>query len=432
MRKMIFSFVVVAIAIMAGCQMPTGGDPVGSEPVYELSGPTFTYQIDGGAVNQVASYDYVEVSRSIAPSEEVVAVSEIPGVGTVVETDTGNYYLENGSDFDLITLPADTSDLHIYQFAKFNEDIYFGVDNQLYRVSTTDADFTDADFTDATLVVDGNIFNSAPDTLQTNLHYIVNETDETVLYWPGDLDDTERTKEYNNKGTAKTDDDDATEEQHVHDKLHIGYMSMGASGEIRNLWGETVTFDNIGSRTQKFTYDGYTRSGWSQSFDLNGVLVNNRIDTADADMNWTFPIYVARDTMIREYRDRIAYTVADTTRHYLGLDYSGSTLTVDVMEYVHGSAMASLGTFDVEMEDGTLIPNMFTANNGDVYLVIDDTLYLYDESDGYTSSVVFDYGFRLDAVTVLPDQSVIVMDGNGDWYNSDGSTYTGDNVVAQY
>jgi hypothetical protein len=409
--KKIF-YISICLLLLFSCDSgtsPSSGDS--SDTVMEFSGITYRYDFDGANLNYIADYNFEEVSRSIPAGETVTGVSEIPGVGTVVATDANKYYIESGSTFVDLTLPAGTSNLHIYQFTKFNGDIYFGVDNRLYKDN-------DTDFSNATLVIDGNIFNSAEDTLKTNLHYIVN-TDGTVRYWPGDSNSTERLKEY--LSTDNVNPIGGT--QYVRNNLHVEYFTMNDSGEMRNFNNAVISYSNISTVS---SIDSYSAVGWGQSQETSSTaLVNNRINTADTYFWSATKFYMPRDTMFRQFRDRKVYLGTDTDRIYIGIDRTGSDIKVEIFENNHGS-VASVRTFNVDYEDETLIPNMW-ATDTDVYVIKSNTLYKNGQTD-----LVYAHTARLDAVTVLPNGDVIVMDETGAWFKSDGSTFSGDNIIAQY
>jgi hypothetical protein len=400
---------------------PTIEDPIVEEPVsFSIS---YKWVQDNDKFNYIATY--TGNSRGILDGKSIVNVNKIPGGFIIVET-TDGYYVKTETDFIKMILPNGGIKLHIFQFSEWNNKIYFGVDNKLYSI-----DNFNFNVSNAILVISDNIFISAADTLLTNLHYIV-DTDNTVRYWPGDIDSFYRCREYGNNNTADTEDDiqvgliiDST--QYIRDKLHIGYIAITDMG-IYNIWGENITHDNIAEVIMMFNYDGYNRAGWGQSFDLNGVLINNRIDLTDEDMFWQFPIMLARDTMIREYRERLAYRGSDTTRYYLGIDKSETNLIVTPYTWNYSMEMEAGIAFTIEMEDGHLLPNMFISSEG-VYVVINNSLRLYIDND-YT--IINTFTNRIDAFTVLPDGNVILMDMYGDWFNSDGTVYSGDNIMAQY
>ncbi len=421
MNKLIVSFIIIFIMTI-GCSVEINNP----DPVYGYDTASYSFEIDGNNVNYIINHEPT-TPRSISTTETVIAVGEIPGVGTVVETDANTYYLEVGDDFVQITLPTGTSTLHIYQFSKVATKIYYGVDNRLYYTTGTDADFSD----DSTLVIDGNIFNSTKDVLATTLHYITNGTN--IRYWPGNINDSEEIKEYDENGIA-------TNNFAVRSKLKIIYIITEDDGTmwlIDDISQEIsyVTLDIFSAYPKPLGYNVHTST--SQSWEFDGLYVNNRIDidntyfTADTLMGSKFGF--SRDTMFHEFRDKRLY-LGSSQRNYFGYDVDGTDLNVNVMYFnITSKKVESFGTFTIALEYERLIPNMWIDVNGDVYVIVDDTLYLYDVATSYTISTVYTHTNRLDAVTILPSGDIIVMDGTtGWWYNSDGSDYLDDNIIAQY
>ena len=488
--KKIIILLVVFIVVFLSCEItPDDGDGTDSttdntNPTYEFTGITYRYELDGMNINYIADYNFTEVQRSIGAGDSITDVSEIPGVGKVVETEGGKYYMESGTTFVEITLPTGTTTLHIHQFSRYTivgiNYIYYGVDDKLYREAFANFD----NHFNGTLVIDGLIFNSAADTIKTNLHYIVDTDDTTddsypagtVRYWPGDsgneyyaiekfvnyntdwslvdrmfefisnstvspFDDTVVNGSLNTSWTTELGEDvyiTSSGSQLVRDKLHMAYISVDSSGKMNDIYSSCdtssgITFDNITSLWSTSLLTNYSGIGWGQSEQMStDILINNRMNINSDD--WYInasKFYIPRDTMFRQFRDHLVYTEFETERMYLCFDLTGTDLVVEIMKYNNGTVTSS-GSFTIAFEDGHLIPNMWADTNGDVYVIVGNILYLYDASNNYTSSTVYTHGDRLDVLTVLPDGNVIVIDANGNLFNTDGSAYTGDNIISQY
>lgn len=473
MRKIIIGLVATMAIFMVGCANPmmsdssgdTSGDTGGDTGA---GGSTSELVIDGTNVYRVVSYDVGTSSlsaRSISASENVVAASEIPGVGTVVETDAGNYYLEGATEFEEITLPSGTTDLHINQFGRYTVDgteyIYYGAGNNLYREAVVNFDTN----LNGEVVVEGQIFTDTHNIL-TTLQYIVDESSGNVRYStrgivPADKNGVWMTSialEWESNGTAKVTDDSylniGTELMYKQDgdpnttnddspspdvaklsSLHVAYISIDADGTIRHLHhGVEVTYSNSESVTTSVD-DAFGVMYVSPTEHVNnGVFVHNRIDR-DNPNTWTDTFGFNRDTMFRSYWDTQVYFQYHTQREYIVLNADGTDVQVSVYATVGNDVQQVGTTFSVPFEliDGyTLIPNMWVDTDETVWMIHGSVLRHYDAHGNELIADSYSHTQRLDVVTVLPDGDVIVMDANGDWYNTDGSTYTGQNIVARY
>jgi len=414
-----------------------------------------SYMIEGRIINLIANYssatlvyNYEITSKSsfrgiiAIDNEVVIAVSEIPGIGTVVKTENGKYYLEDVNTFNEIMLPAGTTTLHIYQFSKYGTDIYYGVDNKLYKepFSGFDNNFN------GTVIVDGQIFSDTGNLI-TELQYVVSDTGEVRYNTRGVSDGVHMDSvqlEWDSNGTATVDDDTS----HFNDNktsVNFSYAYCNADGNLVAMSDNTIlSYDVLVNGSSYIAPLGFNIMFFGQNQELNNVAVYNRIDSSNP-CAWTGDFSFPRDTMFHSYRDHQVYFVNDNERKYIELNSDGDDVVVKV-HTTSSTGITEVGTFNVNFETvdtyDKLIPNMWVDTNNDVYIIVGNKLYKNTITDGYENitdmTAFYTHGSRLDAVTVLPRANVndpatiIVMDEGVNWYNTDGSPYTGANIVAEY
>lgn len=442
MKTAVWIAIACALCLATACEPIVGtvpGDGDEGTPELEFTGITYRYELDGTTVNYIADYNFEEVSRSVGPGEEIVAASEVPGLGTVIETDAGNYYMEGASDFDQIALPVGVSELHIHQMVVRGSTLYFGADNNIFVAPNLDADFTDG-----VAVMDNSVQHTTPNgnktyfeqtfvstasgTMATNLHFFPSGSD--LFVWMGDDVNTfdsglfEIGHRYTDPGSGY-EWVEFFEASSIEDKLHTTYVYQTDS-DFRNLEGGVLTIDSIGTVSGGL---GSYVNGYQQ---FAGFGQNDLVDENRYLLSLVNGRFVSRDTMFHPYWERQVYCGGHSERQLLGFSVTGSTITVEVMSLTSDS-LTGVGSFDVEAESfggEPVLPNMWLDTDDTVWVAVNDTVYQYDANGVELDTVQF--SGRIDSFTILPSGNLIAMDLNGTWYSADGSAYNGDNVIAQY
>lgn len=418
----------------------------------EASGPRndYHYKLVNGniiLINDITTSN----SRSISDGDTILDFSYIPTIGRIIETVDGKF-LEVNDEYIEFTIPNGTEQLHLHQFSKFNEYIYYGIDNCLYREPDNDFDT----ILDGEVVVEDFIFDSNADTLVTNLHYIV-DTDGRIKFWPGDrafddIDGSGRQDSGSNyyavgdgSETSVLDYEEVvsitvTPEEtfvepidRIRSALHTANTIFDEDGRIYSINGTEITFELSSDMVTGGAFIGnwlLTRDNYGQA--KEGYVITNRMLAADDIKDPEYNRLYSRDTMFREYWDHLLYNRFSTERDYLGVNFS-DVITVKVFNY-DNKLIEQIGngfTIDYEIiDDEEYIPNMWVDTDNTVWIARGNEVTNFD-ADG-NELTTYTFNDRIDAFTILPSGELIVMDMYSDWFNSDGTVYTGDNVVAQY
>ena len=464
--KKIISLVILVLLVFMSCDMNNLVSNATEYDTYEdvpANAAGYVYILDGNKVLLTNAYESTS-ARFLDVGDSIITVSEIPGVGTVVETENGKYYLEMGSTFKLITLPENAT-LHLHQFGRYTVDgtnyIYYGVGNKLYRKL---ASGFDNDFTDGEVVVDGQIFSDTAE-LVTKLQYLVSDTGNVRYNTRGIVPPAKNgiwmssiqlewlsnnSKVITDDFYTKTSDNilynyDGSEnsKESSYDMLtdlHVAYFTIDANGLIHSLkTGGEIDFEDTSNAVLSVD-DNFGVKYFGQEHKMNDVIVNNRIDSSNA-YAWTGTYGFGRDTMFRSYWDNQVYFEYDADRTYIVLNSDGSSVSVEVYVTVNFDVQ-KIGTgFSIDFETigsyDKLIPNMWVDIDNTVWVARENVISHYDANGNPVEADII-FTNRIDAFTILPRTNVndpatlIVMDEDANWYNTDGSPYTGANVVAEY
>lgn len=420
----------------------------------EASGPRndYHYKLVNGniiLINDITTSN----SRSISDGDTILDFSYIPTIGRIIETVDGKF-LEVNDEYIEFTIPNGTEQLHLHQFSKFNEYIYYGIDNCLYREPANDFDT----ILDGEVVVKDFIFDSNSSTLVTSLHYIVGNNGK-IKFWPGDrafgdidndgnydavsnyyaIGDGSETSIYDYEEVLNivvtTEETYITKKDEIRSALSTTNTIVDEYGKIFTVNGIEITFElSTEMVIGEVYYENWMRTGDYYGQARQGYEKTNRMlaanDIKDDEHNRLY----SRDTMFREYWDHLLYNRYSTERDYLGVNF-GDIITVKVFDYDYENKnVFPIGegfTIDYEIIDyEEYIPNMWVDTDNTVWIARGNEVTNFD-ADG-NELTTYTFNDRIDAFTILPSGELIVMDMYSDWFNSDGTVYTGDNVVAQY